>query len=239
VDPAAPRIDSTFDFGLIEAGRQIRITAKNPAPPADNDPATTADETVMLINVLANTNIKAGGEFVDILTNGFIGTSARPVREIVAVDPADPNDLRVGKIESTADDVFLLAPHSILDAAPDDDATAAADVLGINITLTALTGSIGTAADFLKTNLIDRIGAGTRAGAKTGVLTADARLEIRIDEVADDLRVNTVLSRTGNVSLTTRDGSILDARTGTIPWRRATSPTFPRRPPNATATSGR
>ena len=107
VDPAAPRIDSTFDFGLIQAGSHIRITALD---------STAPDGDTRVINVRGVSDIRAGGEFIDILTNGFIGTTADPWREIVAVDPADGDDLRIGRIHSTSDDVVLLAPRGLVDA---------------------------------------------------------------------------------------------------------------------------
>src|SRR5262249_12975754 len=144
-DPMA--IESTYDFGLIEAGGNIVIAAANP------DPSDT------IINILGTTKILPSGGWVGLLTNGFLGTSDKPAQEIVAVDPADPNDLRVGKIESTANDVYLLAPHSILDANPADLQAASdpADVIGVNITLTAQTGSIGTTDNFLETDLLDTV----------------------------------------------------------------------------------
>src|SRR5262249_33843386 len=45
-----------------------------------------------------------------------------------------------------------------------------------------------------------------------GVVTASAQNDIFLDEVKDDLRVNTAISATGNVTLHTQSGSILDFR---------------------------
>src|SRR5262249_3696205 len=146
---------------------------------------------------------------VSITTNGFIGTATNPVREINAVDPNDTNDLLLGSVESTSDSVFLQAPHSILDADGTDDATAAANVIGVNITLTALTGEIGDQSNFLETNLLDTIasslGNGPRDGAVTGVFTATAEQSVYATETDGDLRVFKVISRTADVTLTTRN----------------------------------
>ena len=83
-------------------------------------------------------------------------------------------DLRVGLIRSRTSDVDLTAAVSILDADPSDAALHPADprdVEGVNITLTARTGSIGTEDDFLETNLLDTVGLAARAvaGVRTRV----------------------------------------------------------------------
>src|SRR5204863_928296 len=144
------------------AGDHVRISAID---------STDPDGDTRVVNLLGTSNIKAGGSFLDILTNGFIGTEANPWREIVAVDPADGDDLRVGSIRSTTDDVFLLAPRGFVDADPaDNDATSVADIGGVNITLTALTGGVGRAGNFIETDLVDSVASGLRAGAKSGAL---------------------------------------------------------------------
>src|SRR5262249_11255028 len=197
LESGATAIPSTSNFGLVQAGGNISIAAAQ-AQPSDT-----------VINVLGTTNIQPNGGWVDVLTNGFIGTGAQPLREILAVDPTDPNDLRVGLIESPAGAASLLAPHSILDATPADLTAASdpADVVGVNITLTAQTGTIGTADNFLETDLLDSV-----AGVpQTGVLTASALQSIFIDEAAGDLRGNSIVSGEGDVTLTTRGGSILDS----------------------------
>src|SRR5205814_8299596 len=124
------------------------------------------------------------------------------------VNPTHTNALPVVPTESTAKDAYLQAPHSIYDANPADLTAAGdpADVVGVNITLTAQTGTIGTADNFLETDLLDSVAGVTQAG----VLTASALQSIYIDETAGDLRVNSVVSREGDVTLTTRGGSILD-----------------------------
>jgi hypothetical protein len=212
---AGNTIAMTVNFGLIEAGSNIDVDAADPAPTAPR------------INVNGITNITAtapnGTQFIDVKTNGWI-----VLEEIVAVDPNDPNDLLVGQIWSTSDDVTLIAPRSILDADASDctgktlgqcAATDPFDVRGVNITLIARTGSIGTQANFLEIDLLDFVG----AVAQTGVLNADAGLGVYIDEVGGDLRVEYVVSRQNDatqvtdVALTTRAGWILDFRSGTNP----------------------
>ena len=186
-------VDATYDFELIEAGGNIDVDAVNGSPAPG----------IPVITITGTTNILTGGGFIDIRTNGPITMS-----EIVAVDPSDPNDMRVGQIESTGDDVDLTAPGSILDADPSDPggSTDPADVIGVNIDLDANDGTIGTTADFLETDLLDLVS----GVAQTGVLTAEATESIYVTETAGDLRVNTVFAGE-DVTLTTRSGSIIDA----------------------------
>ncbi len=147
------------------------------------------------VNVTGITEILGSGH-IDVLTNGFITLTEQT------------GDMRVGNITSTANDVTLTAPQWIVDALDD----AVADVTGVNITLTAVTGGIGNAGagtriNFLETNLLDDVG----GVAQSGVLKADAPLSIYIEETAGDLRVHHVVSDQGNVSLVARNGSIIDA----------------------------
>ena len=58
-------------------------------------------------------------------------------------------------------------------------------MIGINITLHALGGTIGSEPNFLETDLLD--------GGTLGVLSADAAGSIFINENAGDLRINTVV----------------------------------------------
>jgi hypothetical protein len=176
-------LDSTGNrtvAGLIAGNTNgnIIITAKN-SQPAD-----------IQVSVLGITDILGSGH-IDVLTNGFITLTEQF------------GDMRVGEIHSTADDVTLTAPASIVDALDDT----AADVTGVNITLTALAGGIGSADNFLETNLLDSVS----GVAKLGVLRANASQTIFIEETLGDLRVYQVVSTAGNVTLVARSGSILDA----------------------------
>jgi len=142
-------------------------------------------------------------------------------------------DLLAGHIESTAADVTLFSPVRILDA----DRTPTIDVTGVNITMTAGTaggvGGIGyptvndpNAPDpaspfnlggYLEIN-VDRNNAGT------GVVDADDTASndgqtfgIYLDEIVGSMRVGEIETAgtagdlsTGNVSLRTIDGSIVD-----------------------------
>ena len=191
-------LDSVYDFrdldsagnrtvaGLIAGNTNgnIIITAKN-SQPAD-----------IQVSVLGITNILGSGH-IDVLTNGYI-TLAEQF-----------DDMRVGNITSTADDVTLTAPAFIVDALADSSA----DVTGVNITLRSLAGGIGSAGNFLETNLLDTVS----DVAKTGVLRADAPQNIYIEETADDLRVQLVASTEGNVTLVARDGSIVDGNNDVNP----------------------
>ncbi|HEY9239276.1 MAG TPA: hypothetical protein VIP10_10605, partial [Burkholderiaceae bacterium] len=180
--PAALPVTSTAG---LRAGVDIVVAASNPAPGATR------------LNVTGFTDITGSGH-IDVLVNGFITLEEQA------------GDLRVGDIRSTDDDVTLISPAAILDANPADDAFGIADpadVTGRNITLTAKNGgSIGTAGNFLETNLLDNL---------LGVLRADAPGSIFVEETSGDLRVHHVVSTGGNVTLVARAGSILDAHDDT------------------------
>ncbi|HLL12078.1 MAG TPA: hypothetical protein VK570_13540, partial [Rubrivivax sp.] len=182
----ATAVDATWTFGLAEAGQHVRIGAID---------STAPTASTRVVNILGVSNVRAGGAFVDILTNGFIGSAANPWREIVAVDAADGDDLRIGSIRSTADDVVLLAPRAFVDAdSADNDLTSVADVGGINITLTALAGGVGSAANFIETDLVDVVGGTVRNGSKTGALSVASRSSVYIEEIAGNLRVQSVVA---------------------------------------------
>ena len=134
-------------------------------------------------------------------------------------------DLRLGLVRSRRSNVTLTAAVAILDTdAAGDSKVAGADpqdVQGDNITLTALTGSVGTESDFVESNLDDAI-------STIGFLDADAHLGVYVEETANDLRLGLVCAgdadvanhpceqqtATGTVTdaaLVSRHGSILDA----------------------------
>ena len=144
-------------------------------------------------------------------------------------------DMRIGLIRSRLGNVELTVPlGSMLDADPADcpggnrascAGTDPADVAGVNITLHALAGRIGTPDNFLEIDLVDD-------AATLGVLNADATnvngdSGIYLDETGNlvdtvalsDLRVQYVVSgpapaAASEVTLTTRAGSIFDRRSG-------------------------
>ncbi|MCE8556437.1 calcium-binding protein [Ruegeria pomeroyi] len=196
---------TTWDFDLIEAGSRITVNGTDP------DGSTVRAPGDNTVRIVADTNIRQGdtdgdgAHYIDAATNGDI-----VLTEIDAVLSGDLDDLRVGRIDSSAGDVTLEAPRQILDSDPADGTPDPWDVGGVNITMTALTGGIGTDADFLEINLVDSV----LNVSQTGVLTADAQRTIRITETAGNMRVNTVDSELGDVTLTTRAGSILDSNSG-------------------------
>ena len=188
---------ATYRFGLIEAGSNIDVDAGD------------ATATATRVNIVGNTNILAGGDFVDAKTNGWITLS-----EIDAVDPADPDDLRIGLIWSTDDDVSLTAFQDLVDADEGPVVSDAADVIGVNIFLFSRFGSIGRGDDFLE---IDLLGA-----YRGGNLTAYALDAVYVEETDGDLRVDVVTTSNDlltvdqapsylpHVTLATRDGWILN-----------------------------
>ena len=88
--------------------------------------------------------------------------------------------------------------HDIVDALDDDNA----DVIGVNLLLTALDGAIGSFANALEIDSSD---------PTFGVVKGDALHDIVLIETGGDLNVDRIRSAQDDVSLTTRDGGILDA----------------------------
>ncbi|MBD2412394.1 hypothetical protein FACHB389_10860 [Nostoc calcicola FACHB-389] len=177
-------INSTYRFATRDANG-------NPT----NDPSIVAGGNIVVkkaaaattrINILGITDLLGNGR-VDFETNGSVNITEKT------------GDLRVGSIVSFDDDVTLTALGSIVDALND----AASDVTGENITLTAQTGGIGSSSNFLE---IDS------SNPNAGALNATAPQDIFITETNGDLNVDKVTSTTGDVTLTTRSGSILDSR---------------------------
>ena len=240
-------VKSTYDFATARLG----LGASTPngsitVAAADAAPSATRINVIGLVAVHGNGN-------VNVDTNGFITLTATDAASIArrvvvaqAFSPIDPDfvttsdvtvpfgpnaDLRLGLVRSTDDDVTLTSPASIVDAPvgtalPPVIGDAAADVVGVDITMTAGTGgpgTIGTDTNFVE---IDS------SYARYGVLNADAAGVIRITEtpsapagayaaanptMAGDLHVDTVttcvrgtLTTCADVTLTTTAGSILD-----------------------------
>jgi parallel beta-helix repeat protein len=160
-------IDSTYDFGLLQAGGDIDVVG---------------EYDTVAIHVTAGTNILGDGD-IDVETNG----------DIVLTETE--GDLRAGQITSTANDVTLTAPASILDAQAD----AASDVNGNNIVLTAVSGSIGTRFNDLE---IDS------SYSAAGRLTASAAQHVYVTEVQGSLDVEQAISSTvGDIRLTVAESS--------------------------------
>ena len=126
---------STYDF-------RSRDVAGNPTLPAlivtgngyiriDNTDYASTDST-KVINILGLTEMPGTG-YVDVRTNGWIGTARNPFAEYT-------DDLQVGRIISTQSNVFLSAPKAIVDQLNDGY---------VNVTQTATvtiarSGSTGT-----------------------------------------------------------------------------------------------
>ncbi|MEO7369557.1 MAG: hypothetical protein ABIZ69_01765, partial [Ilumatobacteraceae bacterium] len=192
VDPTG----GTGTAGLVANGSEttgnIVVTAVNSTPGATQ------------VNVTGITEILGGGGHtghIDVLTNGFVALTEQT------------GDMRVGSITSTANDVLLTAPQSIVDALADIEA----DVTGVNIILKSVAGLIGSTDNFLEINLLDTVS----GVAQSGTLTAEALQGIYVEETVGDLRVNTVFSHTADVTLASRAGSIIDSNTQLVADRDA------------------
>jgi len=201
-------VDTTWTFGLAEAGQHVSISAADSSEPGTLN-LNFLPPITPTINVLGTTNIKAGGAFVDVLTNGYIGTEASPFSEIVAVDPADGNDLRVGTIHSTYDDVFLYGPRGIIDAknnAPAPAGDDSADVIGNTIYLYAKGGSIGDPSGGNDLEIDSQAHAyGTISAQAAGSINLTETLPTTLAFFAKDAQVTLIQALTGNVRFTVRE----------------------------------
>ena len=148
-------INSTYNYALDRAGDNIDILAF---------PAGTR------IDINGYTNLLGLGR-INVQTNGNI------------VLTETDGDMRIGAITSTAADVTLVAPASIVDALNDP----ASDVNGSKVTLTAQTGTIGSRDNHLEIN--------------SDLLKATAFNSIYIEETQGDLNIDQVVSSTGTVTL--------------------------------------
>ncbi|WP_457423984.1 right-handed parallel beta-helix repeat-containing protein [Roseateles sp. P5_E7] len=148
-------------------------------------------DTTRFINLLGYTDIREGGPFaagnIDVLTNGHITLTE------------ELGDMRIGRIESTQRNVNLTGRLADIIDAPDDPE---ADVLGVNLTFSAPQGRVGTFENALE---IDS------SHPSSGVVRGDAASDIVLIETELDMNVDRIRSESGDVSLTTVRGSILDA----------------------------
>jgi hypothetical protein len=159
----AVAVDSTYNFGLIQ-GSNIDVNR------------TGFGTTIALTG---NTNILTTGR-IFANTNGNITLS-----ETVG-------DMRVGLIVSTAGDVSLTSPASIVDAFNDP----VADAYGNNITLSAPSGSIGSTDNPFDIN---------SATPGFGVLNASASKDIIINETTGPLYVASATTFNGLIQITVYD----------------------------------
>ena len=142
------------------------------------------------------------------LTGGVLAAQARGnvnISEVEGHMTIGPVAAGMGGVISTAGDVTLHAEGSILAA----DGTSRVE--GENINLAAATGGIGTASLALS---INTNGDGDYHGDEAAdALTAYASDDIFIRETAGDLRVVTVASQDGDITITVDSGSLIDANT--------------------------
>ena len=181
-------IDTTYALGLVQAGGSINLYK--------------ADSVTARVNIISDVDVRdasATAGNVSASTNGFVR-----LEEI-------SGDLRVGRVESTDDDVTLTANGgSILDV-PDAGGTtgdAAADAVGVNLTLSAQ-GTIGATANPFDVD---------SSTVRTGRVDADAQRDVTLYEVGGTVATNpgtlyvgTITSATGNVSLRSATGSIVES----------------------------
>jgi len=188
---------STFDFSLIQAGRNFGTN------PDDGDINIFADTDGALIHVAGNSNIVGSGQGnIDVTTNGNV------------VLEETEGDMRIGRVESTQRDVTLTSANASIIDAPDNDPVlgddVAADVIGRNITLVALSGGIGEPCLAGANPPVDFLDIDSSNSAD-GVVNAHALNDIYLDETLGNLNIDLVKSDTSDVDLHTRAGGMLDA----------------------------
>ncbi|MGD9713188.1 MAG: beta strand repeat-containing protein, partial [Thermomicrobiales bacterium] len=206
--------DSLYDFrnldgsgnrtvaGLIAGNTNGNIIIKDVQGAADDTINGMAGLNEPTIDVVGLSNLLGTGH-IDVNVDGMV-TLAETT-----------GDLRVGLIRSRGDDVTLTsldgsivdAPTGAIDGAPTGDSTP--DVVGINLTLLAPMGGIGSTSNFLEIDSSNRDGK-----AEKGLVDGQALNGIYLTEISGDLRLKLIDSDQGDVSLVTLAGSIIDGRPG-------------------------
>jgi filamentous hemagglutinin family protein len=103
-------------------------------------------------------------------------------------------------------DVVINAVGDLL--ATSNAANRGADVVGRNITLNSSTGSLGSAANFLRLNAVE---VATSGGASAfGVVNANANRNAYLEETKGDMWVGQITAATGDVSVKVDQGSLYD-----------------------------
>ena len=231
-------IDSTYDFTDLRAGDDIDVCHVTTGGEEPKTCATTsvnesthvvsADTTPdKLVHVIARTDVDwSGGAPAGAIDDG-VGIELEQifVRSNGNITLTEAfGDMLVGHVHSTAGDVTLTSPVRILDA----NRMPTIDVTGVNITMTA--GTLGGVGGI---GLPEAIGAITshlggflEITVGTGVLRAFDTASnntltkgIFLDELVGDMRIHTVETdgdaadlTTGNVSLRTVNGSLVDGK---------------------------
>ncbi len=173
-------IEVTYDFGLIESGLDIDITANGGESPSSIEAPDTT------INLIAGTNIVANAD------DGSLGNIDVDFNGDVTLTESE-DDLRVGLV-STEGDVSLTATDgSIIDAPDDNDGSdtdsgdTAADVIADNFFFSAPSGGIGSEANVLEIDSASIIVVDVGEVFTDGTLTASADDDIFIDHIGQTI----------------------------------------------------
>jgi len=190
----AGSIDLLIDSGDVNLGQLDAATSVTVANQTGNINNSNTDGT---------TDITAPAVTLNAVL-GAIGSSAAPVTIDTSSSPTGVisafgdqavyldevhGDLRVGQISSPLGDVVLVADDSILDGGSGNQT----NVFGVNVSLTATHGGIGTVAQDLNVD---------SSNSAQGVLNALANLGVYITQTIGSLNVGAVTSMTGDVRLT-------------------------------------
>jgi len=197
-------VDSNYTFTNLIAGDNIHVchvaTGEQPCSATSQTTIgfvafTDGDSTSFAPPVEDDDQIPAGTP--DVAQVYFATNGSITVTETIG-------DLNVGEISSSNGDVELTSPNAITDG----NSEPTTDVIGQNITMTAGTagvaGGVGSAADFLEIDVTALL------GELTIIDTAAPTAGVYVTEVGGDLRIDQVFTL-GDVSITTLQGSILDA----------------------------
>ncbi|BAL84793.1 hypothetical protein SELR_pSRC700100 (plasmid) [Selenomonas ruminantium subsp. lactilytica TAM6421] len=159
---------------------------------------------------LITDNLEASGQSIDV-KHGAIGTEA--VINLAAKDgisfASDKGNLKIcqagltggadnGKVTITADGSIVNADSSSLISAP-------------AVILTSENGTIGAGNDPLRVKAGSTV---TSSKLDNSSLTATARKDVSIVQTEGDMRIASIVSKEGDVSLEAKNGSIVDANGG-------------------------
>ena len=168
---------------ILSDSRDIHLTsAGSILDYSNNDSANIIARHLTLETI--NGSLGTLDNFLDISAKGVLNASA--LYSIYLYETA--GNMNVGLAISSTSDIFLKASGSILDSDNNDSA----NIVGRNINLVSLTGSIGMEDNFLDIN---------SAISAAGSVDAQASESIYIYEAAGDISVDVIVSDNGDVHL--------------------------------------
>ena len=167
----------------------------------DAEDDVTSDVTGINLTLTSSSGIGISANPLDIdSSNPMLGmVTAAAAQSIYLIETS--SDLYIAAITSNLADVTLTTlSGSMLDAQADP----ASDVTGINLTFVS-SNAIGSATNYLEIN---------SSNPSSGLVKASAAASIYMIETSGDLKLDLITSSSGDVSLMTLSGSIVDGKSG-------------------------